>query len=436
MARPTTRTAQMAADADDGVVIEGRADNPLIPLDDLDTEESWDQWIDDLKGAEATGTVHVYKLPTDSEGNAIMTKGSRQTYLMSCPHQQYTFEELIALIKSKFMQPGEWATIRITGRRSGARGVMFNRVVPIQRESGPAGGNVPEGGNLMGVLQAMQNQNRQTAEMVERIIGGHRLGEITPQKPASDTIKEWLGILGPIVAPVLLAYVNRPQPKSDLESMIGAVIKLKDLAGEGNGGSSDDESTTLGIVKAVAGPGLQLLNTLAQNKTPAIVQRRGRPVPQGISPAQPQALPSQRGTAPNRGASQATPGPIPIEAAPVGGLAAPAVASDPGTSSLSASQSAPPSENHSMLAQLAPQLEQLATLAEQGADPVEVSKLVFDMLPQSDEVDAQLYSIVADKSAFNRLALLAPKMKAHADWFERLRLAMLTEFSDDEKEQA
>lgn len=84
-----------------------------------------------------------------------------------------------------------------------------------------------------------------------------------------------------------------------------------------------------------------------------------------------------------------------------------------------------------MLAQLAPQLEQLATLAEQGADPVEVSKLVMDMLPADENLDRQLYSIIADPEAFKRLTLLAPRMKAHEEWFEKVRVAMVAEFEEE-----
>lgn len=417
MAKSSNRTAQMAADAGDGVVIEGtsgRADNPLIPLDDIDTEESWDQWIEDLKGSEATGTVQVYKLPIDAEGNPNMAKGARQIFLMSCPHQQYGFDELITIVKTKFMLPGELATIRITGRRSGARGVMFNRIVPVQRESGAAPGNASEGGgNVLGVIQAMQNQTQRTAEMMERILAGGRDPQIPPPKPASETVKEWLAILSPMIAPALLALINRPAPKSDIEGLIGAMVKLKDLTGDGGGGNGEDENTTLGIVKAVAGPGLQLLNTLAQNRQPAGVPqipgpRRVRPIPQ--STATPQAIPVRPPVGGGTSGEPTTPPNPP-----------------PGTSSVPA----PSIESDKMLAQLAPQLDQLATLAEQGAEPAEVAKLVMDMLPQNEEVDQQLYGIVADEKSFNRLMILAPRMKTHAEWFEKLRVALLAEFEEE-----
>lgn len=407
MARTSSRTQQMASEAGDGVVIEGtsaRADNPLLPLDDIDTEESWDQWIEDLKGSEATGTVQVYKLPIDSEGNPNMSKGAKQIFLMSCPHQQYSFEELILVVKTKFMLPGELATIRITGRRSGTRGVMFNRIIPVQREAGTAS-STPDagGGNVLGVIQVMQNQTRQTAEMLERIMQGNREGPLQPQKPASETIKEWAAILSPILAPALLALINRPQPKSDLEGLIGAMVKLKELTGD-SGGGADDENTTLGIVKAVAGPGLQLLNTLAQNHGQN-VPRRIRHVPAGTkAPSLPPTNRVEKGVPSNE----------PTSVPPV---------SNP--------TSAVTSENDAMLAQLAPQLNELATLAEQGQDPAEVAKLVMDMLPQNEEIDRQLYSIVADEKSFARLMMLAPRMKDHAEWFEKLRVALAAEFEEE-----
>lgn len=414
MGKPSSRTQQMASEAADGIVIEGntRADNPLLPLDDIDTEESWDQWIEDLKGSEATGTVQVYKLPIDAEGNPNMTKGAKQIFLMSCPHQQYSFEELISIVKTKFMLPGELATIRITGRRSGTRGVMFNRIVPVQRETGTAS-STPDsgGGNVLGVIQVMQNQTRQTAEMLERIMQGNREGSLQPQKPASETIKEWAAILSPILAPALLALINRPQPKSDLEGLIGAMVKLKELTGDGGGGG-DDENTTLGIVKAVAGPGLQLLNTLAQNNRPGMPQVPG---PRRVRPIQPSL--TARQTAPIPPATGGQPGGVPNESQKQA----------PGTTSVPT----PPMEDDAMLAQLAPQLDQLATLAEQKQDPAEVAKLVMDMLPQNEQIDQQLYGIVADQKSFARLMLLAPRMKDHAEWFEKLRVALVEEFEEE-----
>jgi hypothetical protein len=56
----------------------------------------------------------------------------------------------------------------------------------------------------------------------------------------------------------------------------------------------------------------------------------------------------------------------------------------------------------------------------------------MDMLPANDDLDAQLYGIVSDPAAFNRLALLAPKMQSHVEWFEKLRVAIVQEFSDSE----
>jgi hypothetical protein len=254
------------------------------------------------------------------------------------------------------MQPGELAHIRVTGRRSGSRGILFNRIVPVQRESGAAHGANSDGtGNVLGVIQAMQTQSRQTAEMLERVLTGQRMGDLTTHKPASDSVKEWLGILGPILAPVLLKWMERPAPKSDLEGLIGAMVKLKDLTGDGGGSNGEDENTTLGIVKAVAGPGLQLLNTLAQNRAGSGVSqipgpRRVRPIPQSIAAPQAVSVPASPGNPPG-GVSAEPPKPTP---------GAPSVPS-------------PPMETDKMLAQLAPQLNQLATLAELGADPAEVA---------------------------------------------------------------
>lgn len=78
-----------------------------------------------------------------------------------------------------------------------------------------------------------------------------------------------------------------------------------------------------------------------------------------------------------------------------------------------------------MFAQLKPQLDQLAQLAKTNADPVEVAKLTIQMLPE--QFDDALAQLVSTPENFARLAVLSPGVKEHAEWFERLRVALHNE---------
>lgn len=406
MASSRTRTAEMAATAEDGQIIEGER-NPRdvpIPLDDIDTEESWDQWIDGLKGSEATGTVRVYKLPLDAAGNPTMAKGARQILLITCSHQQYSFDDLILMVKERFLAPGELATIRISGTRTGTRGVMFNRILSIQREA--SGSGVTTGpsdlGSLGSIISAMQQAQQRQAELMAQLL---RPETTLPGKPLSESFKEWSAILGPIMAPVIAAIAQRmlSPPKSDLEGMIGAVLKLKGLADDVGGGKEDD-SSLMGMVRAIAPDGLRLLTQLAANSAGQTRPAPARVPVRHIPPPRPAAVPA---------------------AAPMPATVEPIAKTESEVTNLSP-------ENEQMLAMMKPHLEQLAEMAARNVDPVEVAKLVLDMLPENQAVDDQIYALVSNPESFKRLALLSPQVGEHAEWFERLRIAMVAEYETDD----
>lgn len=85
-----------------------------------------------------------------------------------------------------------------------------------------------------------------------------------------------------------------------------------------------------------------------------------------------------------------------------------------------------------MLAQLKPQLDTLAEMAAQGADPAEVAKLVLETLPSTDEVDEQVLKLVSSAESFGRLYILSPAFGQQREWGEKLRLALLAEFPEEE----
>lgn len=383
----------MPPDTEDGDFVE-RAGSQVFPVDlDPDSELSWDDWIESLKGSEHPGLVRAYRVPLDADGNPSVVKGSRQILLGTWPHQQFSYDDLISKIKVEFLKPGETAAIRFAGTQPGRRGVIFNKIVTVQRAadggaSTTVAGNSPD---TIGLLRAFQEATSANQAMMERFLSAR---DVTPSKPIGDSVKDWLAILSPLLAPVLLAVVNRPKEKSDLEGLIGAVLKLKGLAEDGKGGA-DDDSSTMSIIKAVAPEGLKLLTVLAQNQQPRAV------------PGAMRRIPSRRM-------------PPPIEQQPK--AAEPAPIPTPQTAT----------ENDPMLAQLKPQLDTLAEMAANGTDPAEVAKLVLETLPSTDEVDEQVLKLVSSPESFARLYLLSPAFALQQEWGEKLRLALLAEFPEEE----
>jgi hypothetical protein len=393
MARKTAEL--LGPEAEEAEFVEVKSSPAIFPIElDPDSESSWDDWIESLKGSDHPGVVRAYRIPLDADGNPSVAKGSRQILLGTWPHQQFSYDDLIAKIKVEFLKPGEMAAVRFAGTQPGRRGVVFNKIVTLQRAAESGSSPVASGGlDTVGLLRAFQEATAAQQAMTERLLASR---EAAPAKPMSESVKEWLAILAPILGPAVLAIVNRPKEKSDLEGLMGVVLKLKGMADDSKGGT-DDESTTMSIIKAVAPEGLKLLTALAQNQQPRA------------------ALPSPtRRIPPRRVAAPIEQVPTPTEPAPVQPPPEATTEADP------------------MLAQLKPQLDTLAEMAAQGADPAEVAKLVLETLPATDEVDEQVLKLVSSPEAFGRLYILSPKFGEQREWGEKLRLAILAEFPEEE----
>lgn len=391
MARKTAEL--LGPEAEEAEFVEVKTPGHIFPVElDPDSESSWDDWIESLKGSEHPGVVRAYRIPLDADGNPSVAKGSRQILLGTWPHQQFSYDDLIAKIKVEFLKPGETAAIRFAGTQPGRRGVVFNKIVTLQRAADSGSAIATSGGlDSVGLLRAFQEATAAQQAMTERLLASRA----EPAKPMSESVKEWLAILAPILGPAVLAMVNRPKEKSDLEGLIGAVLKLKGLADDAGGGR-DDDSSTMSIIKAVAPEGLKLLTAIAQNQQPrpALPVSGARRVVRRVAPPIDHKQP----------APQPAPTPPPEPATEV----------DP------------------MLAQLKPQLDTLAEMAQQGADPAEVAKLVLETLPSTDEVDEQVLKLVSSPESFGRLYILSPAFGTQREWGEKLRLAILAEFPEEE----
>lgn len=357
----------------------------IMQIGDADSEAAWDEWISALKNNDAAGTVRAHRLPVDGDGNPMLGKGTRQVYLGSWPHQLYAFDDLLAKITKEFLKPGELAHIKLTGTAAGVRGQMFARIVTLQRADAPVD-QTTSGGETVGQLfKVMQESQQAQLAVMRELMTPAPIQQTTPARSGMEVVKDIAGIVTPLLAPAIAAMIARPPaPRSELADLIGAMAQLKDFMG-GENNRDDSDSPTIAIVKAVAPALPQLLQLL--NQTP--------PAPALARPMLPRPRPNPTAdlTAPTQ-----TPNPAPASPSPM---------------------------SQDMLDKLAPQIDQLATLAEQKADPVEVAKLTLQMLPA--EIYDKLADLVADPAAFARLSLLAPRMKAHAAWFEQLRVALENE---------
>lgn len=401
--------SRISRNGDDPSVVAIIGDDQQGPIygDDTDTENAWSQWGEDLKTAQAKGIIRVARIPMNDDGSPNLTKKG-QVQLMSVAHDQYNYDDLLDVIRNKFMKPGETMAVRLTGmRQSGTNAgvVPFNRIVMVSRSNEPLHGGAEERSTQLGeVLAAMQAQQTAQATMLREILAPKVAETHPPKRDILETIAVIGGIISPLLAPVLAAMIARPKEKSDMAGMIDALVKLKSITeGGGNASSDADDNSTLGIIKAVAPAGLQLLAALASKNTQQPVAQ----IPVAAGPKQlaaPRPLPS-----PKTVESAA-----PVQ--PLENVAAPTAVESPIMG------------EPAMLAALKPVLIQLVDMAQANAPAKDTAELLADMLPE--EYDEQIFNLVQSPVAFARLKLLNADVGKHADWFEALRVEMLKLYDD------
>lgn len=373
----------------------------ITDLGDRDAEDAWNDWQEALKTSEASGLIHAHRLPADSDGNPLQGKGARFSHLGSWDHQLYSFEELVEKLRRDFVKPGERAHIKLTGMVKGKRGSMFSQIVTIEKAAA-----APDGGESVSQLfRLMQEGQERNAQMLREII---RPSDVTGNQPVqsskaiTEVAKEWLAILAPIVGPIATAIITRPaRPKSDLSELVAAMSQMRDFMQGKSDDTPEDSGTLTAIIKSVLPALPDLAKVLASNTRPAAAPARV-------------ALPS----------------PVVRESIPTPAAPSNPIPNREISGPTMAVQSQPQGVSNEMLAQIKPHLEELAALAEQKQDPKEVAKLLLSMLPES-VVDV-LDNLVQAPEAFARLALLSPKVRLHAQWFEELRQALDAELQEDD----
>lgn len=370
----------------------------LVPSDevqptvgsDSDTEQAWDGWYEALHTAQAQGKVRILEVPTNPDGSPNLTSKG-QVQLLTVPHDQYNFDELCNVIRTEFMEPGETKCIRIMGIREGVKGFEFNRILMIKRSKSQLPTEAANS-QLGEVLRAMQESNESQARLMREMLQN--------KAPASNDMKELFIAALPTLGTILAAWIAKPAPKqNDLGQLVDLVFKLKDGVSPNE---NTDDNGLLGIIKAVAPQGLQLLNTLASNQqarvvSPSLARQTG--VTTAAQPAQ-LAGPPAASTSPERAPSAVS------------------------ISSQSQPSSTP--QETTMLTQLRELSAELVKLCDQGESPQAVAELTLSLVPP--EFDDQLYDLIETPKTFARLGILNKDVitPERATWFEALRVELYT----------
>lgn len=410
MARNTRTATLIGPESSANAAID--VDVEVTALGDRDSEAAWDTWIDDLRSTENSGTIRAYKLSVGEDGSPNYGKGSKHALLGSWPHQMYDLDSLSEKLRKEFMEPGETAWFKVTGTTQGKSGTMCSQVVKLIR-SKSAENTGPE--SLTQLFQLMQQGQERNAQMLREIIRPADAPVQAQGKGLAETAKEFAAILVPVLGPVLAALIARPaKPATDFGAMVDAMRSMKGfITGNDEEGNSND-TPTVAIIKSIAPALPQLLQILQQrNVAPVVAPRISAPaINQQFLP---DAIPSGN---PPRKIVDAVPTPKPAS------FAVPTSNPQQGV-------------DKEMLDILKPQLEQLADVAAAGESAKDAAHLVVSMLqglPQAERILQTLSTLVEDKAAFQRLAVLAPKIRAHADWFEQFRVELESILFEDDSQ--
>src|ERR1700722_2232766 len=98
-----------------------------------DVQAAFDNWRSGLEDSESPGSIRVFRVPLDAQGNASHS-ASGQVRLGTWPVDQYTFDTLCDKMVKEFMLPTEsMMAVRLIGTMTGKSGVRFNKIVVLQR---------------------------------------------------------------------------------------------------------------------------------------------------------------------------------------------------------------------------------------------------------------------------------------------------------------
>jgi hypothetical protein len=392
---------------------------------DPETEAAFEQFREDLRTHNTDGTLWCYRMPLDERGDLIAN--AKNTILFTAPIQRYSLEEVIARVQSEYMvAPERRACIRIAGTRKGERGVRFNTVVMVEISARAAEVTKdPARESIAELLRALQDGQKATVAMVREMFTQQHQAPALPAAPPITQLRELAEIMFLLnggkagQAPAALAPVAPPSVLDQLKTLRelrGFVGELAGDLGDGAEGEEGGGGGALSVLKHLS-PWAGVFGQLMQRQAGGAPPRRLVRVP-----------------APIAAAPGAPRGPI-ATGAPGGAPAQPAATHAPGIAPMTPIVQQPtpaaPEEHDPVLAQMREQFAALTQAAQEGSDPAQMAGVVLTMIPENSPAEASLLGLLDEHLWFQKICAVYPAAAQHAEWFARLRLAILAEYPDD-----
>lgn len=378
-ARITVEDRAQAMDAQ-GEFLEYNADLNY----DADTEEALHKLKDSFAGTDTKGTMWVYRLPLDTEGEVI--GNAKPTMLFNASIDRYELEELSTKLRKEYMKPGERAVFRITATMRGQQGMKLNRLLILQRENVEEMPEPSARESFAELFKIVQESNQQAADRTERLLTAIAAREST--RPAIDPVQMSMQMLAAMTG-LTQSLVARPvapatDPMQTLTMTLGALKQMKGFFGDGGGEDGDPDS--LASVLRAAQPIASTIGELLKRSGPAVA-----------------ALPNPH-----------------LRRRRVA-VTSPAVVTDPAIQ-----------EVRQMLAQIIPQLKAMSESAAGGADPKAVASMVLQAFEPDSPEETKFMGFLEREDWWQLLSGVYPPAVPHQPWFTALREAILAEFDSDE----
>lgn len=424
----------------ESTVFEAVAVGSQQPYED-DVQAAFDSWREGLEDSESPGSIRVFRVPMDAQGNASHS-ASGQVRLGTWPVDQYTFDTLCDKMVKEFMLPAEsMMAVRLIGTMTGKSGVRFNKIVVLQRPNtlvGPGSAALPKDG-VSEIMRAMQESNAAMFRMIQEMKG------VTPTPEGGmnqmmQTVAMLQAMNKPMtdmMAPMLAAMAGRPMaaagPAGSMRETIETMMMLDKFLGRRGGGGGNPEPDWMRVTAAVAGVAKPLLELAVANQAQGARTRKPAAPPQIAAPVQAAPIVPP----------PITPAPVvqPIHTAPGVDLsqpsALPAGSLAPGGPDINAPSTHLPPEGQNMFAEMKKQIDALVEVAKGGADPVTVADLFFDqsMGALNDDDYGKLAAFVESDGFLKTLAIYNGQANDHAEWFATVRAQLVKRIEDADSDE-
>lgn len=372
----------MAIQVIEGEIIEnGSADDP-------DLNKAWFDFTDQVNAeANSTGSIAVFEVP--SEAGVARPKTLNKTRLFTCAVGTVTLDDICDRVIREYMKPGEKWFIQLYGTMSGRKGVMLNRIIPLRKPHDTRGEDTPTIERLFKLMNEQNERNRADMRSLVESMAQRQLTTVS-QAPAVDPLAFGMQLAEKLS--VMAANMARPagpvvDPMQQMMTMMTMMETFKKFLRDGEVPAKADNGEGLAaILREVGGIARPFLlahlkekeNQAAQLKL-AAPARAPEPVRNQPTPAQPEESPHMR-----------------------------------------------------LMIQLKEAIPYIIEMAEKNANPGDCAKLALTSMPEDDQaLNDALYALVSADDCVKQLAALDARVTAHAEWFEKFRVAVRDEFDPD-----